>query len=241
MVEKFDGIVLRTMKYSDNLMIADIYTRSRGRLSFLVPMTHSKRSKVRSVLFQPLAMLTFMAPYKSGRQLARISDVQPLAMYSTIPYNIVKSSIALYLSELLTYSLREEGGDEAMFNFLSTSFTLFDNLEHGYADFHLVFMSQLLRYLGIFPNLEDNTPYSFFDIAQGCTVREQPMHPNFLSPADAQPFISFVSIGYDSMHKLSLNRVLRGCYLAILVSYYRMHIPDFPKMKSVDILKELFD
>ena len=143
MLERFDGIVLRTQKYSDSLMIADIYTRTRGRLSFLVPVSRSRQSKVRSVLFQPLSMLTFMASYRKGKQLSRISDVQPYAVYSNIPYDVVKSSIALFLSELLTYSLREEGEDEMLFNFLDRSFMLFDNLEKGYADFHIVFLSNV--------------------------------------------------------------------------------------------------
>jgi DNA repair protein RecO (recombination protein O) len=43
------------------------------------------------------------------------------------------------------------------------------------------------------------------------------------------------------MHQLALNRKLRGVYLAILSLYYRLHIPDFPELKSADVLRELFD
>lgn len=241
MIEKFDGIVLRTKRYSDTLMIADIYTRSHGRLSFLVPVSRSRNSKVRSVLFQPLSMLSFMASYKRGKPLSRINDVQPYSMYSTIPYDAVKSSIALFLAELLTFSLREEEGDEGLFNFLDRSFSLLDNLETGYADFHIVFMSQLLRYLGVYPNLEGNTSCSYLDLAQGSVVHVHPLHTNFLLPQDAQPFISVLQTGYESMHTLSLNRGLRGKYLAILLLYYRLHIPDFPQLRSLDVLREIFD
>lgn len=241
MVEKFDGIVLRTVKYSDTLMIADIYTRGHGRLSFLVPVSRSKRSRVRNVLFQPLSMLSFTANFKKEKNLCRINDVQPYSMYSSIPFNAVKSSISLYLAEFLTYALREEGENESLFNFLDRSFALFDTLEHGYADFHLVFMVQLLRYIGIYPNLEGNSIYSYFDLQHGCMVREHPLHPNFLLPADAQPFVGLLQTGYDSMHLLSLNRKLRGEYLAILNKYYSLHIPDFPLLKSIEVLRELFD
>ena len=172
MVEKFEGIVLRTLKYNDSLMIADIYTAQRGRMSFLVPVSHSKRSRVRSVLFQPLSMLSFTAAVKTGRTLSRIGEVQPYSMYSSINNDVVKSAIALYLAELLSHALREDGRDDSLFTFLDRSFTLFDNLEHGYADFHLVFMVQLLRFLGIYPNLENYTPGCYFDLAQGCATRE---------------------------------------------------------------------
>ena len=241
MIDKFDGIVLRTLKYSDSLLIVDIYTRQRGRLSFLVPASRSKRGRVRSVLFQPLSMLSFTASYRQGKQLSRINDVQPYAMYSSIPYNVVKSSIAMFLAEVLTYSLREEEGNESLFVFLDRSFTLFDNLEKGYADFHIIFMSQLLRYLGIFPNINDFSVGDFFDLSQGCIVKEHPLHPAFLMPQDSVSFVEILRVGYESMHILSLNRELRGAYLATLIEYYRLHIPDFPKLKSFEVLKELFD
>ena len=241
MVEKFEGIVLRTRKYSDGLMIADIYTAQHGRMSFLLPVSHSKRSRVRSVLFQPLSMLSFTASVKMSSALSRISEVFPHSMYSSIPNDVVKSSIALYIAELLTYVLRESEKDEPMFAFLERSFTLFDNIEHGYADFHLVFMVQLLRFLGIYPNLEGFVPGSYFDMAQGCAAHEHPSHPNFLMPESSVHFVELLQTGYDSMHVLSLNRKLRGEYLATLAAYYRLHIPDFPELKSGDVLRELFD
>ena len=241
MIEKFEGIVLRTRKYSDGLMIADIYTAQHGRMAFLLPVSHSKRSRVRSVLFQPLSMLSFTASVKASGSLSRISEVSPYSMYSSIPNDVVKSSIALYLAELLTYALRESDKDESLFTFLDRSFALFDNLEHGYADFHLVFMVQLLRYLGIYPNIDDYTPRSYLDLRQGCAVGDHPSHPDFLTPQDAGPFVALLRTGYDTMHLLSLNRGLRGIYLAILTDYYRLHIPDFPQLRSTEVLRELFD
>ena len=241
MVEKFEGIVLRTLKYNDTLMIADIYTAQRGRMSFLVPVSHSKRSKVRSVLFQPLSMLAFTATVKSGSNLSRIGEAQPFSMYSSIPNDVVKSSIALFLAEVLTFALRESGRDESLYTFLDRSFMLFDNLEHGYADFHLVFMVQLLRFLGIYPNIDEFAPGCYFDMAHGCAVREHPLHPSFLMPDDAVQFVALLRTGYDSMHLLELNRKLRGEYLATLSLYYRLHIPEFPELRSAAVLRELFD
>ena len=241
MVEKLEGIVLRTLKYSDGLMIADIYTAQHGRMSFLVPVSHSRRSKVRSVLFQPLSMLSFIATVKAGRNLSRISDVQPFSLYSSIPNDVLKSSIALYLAELLTFALRESGRDESLYMFLDRSFTLFDNLEHGYTDFHIVFMVQLLRFLGIYPNIEGFTPGCYFDLVQGCIVREHPLHSHFLMPQEAATFVELLGTGYDTMHILSLNRKLRGEYLATLSLYYKLHIPEFPDLKSAAVLRELFD
>lgn len=241
MAEILDGIVLRTLKYNDTLSIADVYTRQRGRMSFLVPVSHSKRSRVKNVLFQPLSMLSLTVACNGNKRLQRVREVQPFSMYCSIPFNVVKSAIALYLSEVLTYSLREEESDESLYNFIDRSLTLFDNLEQGYADFHIIFLSQLLRYLGIYPNLDSYSPGCYIDLLHGCAVHEQPLHPDFLMPQEAAEFVALVGMGYESLAHLSLNRKLRGNYLAILTLYYRLHIPDFPQIKSMEVLKELFD
>ena len=241
MIENFEGVVLRTLKYNDGLMIADLYTAQRGRMSFLVPVSHSKRSKVRSVLFQPLSMLSFTATVKAARSLPRISEARPFALYSSSPNDVVKTSIALFIAELLTFALREDGKDEPLFTFLDRSLMLFDNLECGYADFHLVFMVQLLHFLGIYPNIQGYAPGRYFDLAQGCVVREHPLHPDFLSHEDASSFMALLRTDYDSMHLLSLNRGLRSEYLATLSRYYQLHVPEFPELKSAAVLRELFD
>ena len=81
---------------------------------------------------QPLSMLTFAATVKSGRNLSRIGEAQPSVMFPSIQNDVVKSSIALFLAELLTFALRESGKDDSLYTFLDRSFTLFDNLIKTY-------------------------------------------------------------------------------------------------------------
>ena len=241
MVENFTGIVLRTLKYSDSLMIADIFTATRGRLSFLVPVSRSKSSKVRSVLFQPLAMLTFKANYRPGRGLTRVSEVLPYVMYSSIPYEPCKSAVALYLSEFLTRALHEESDNGSLFTFLEYSLRWFDEVQEGYANFHLVFLMRLTRFLGISPNLEDAARNHYFDLAAGCFCGVQPLHGNFLPAAQAVELFRMLFSEYDEAASFAMNRQRRGEILDFLQRYYRLHIPDFPELKSAEVLKELFD
>lgn len=241
MTEKFVGVVLRTIKYSDNLIIADMFTQSHGRMSFLVPVSRSKHSKVRSVLFQPLSLLSFNAPFRQGKALARLKDVQPYVMYSSILYDPVKASIAMYIAEFLSYVLREEGENESLFAFLDYAFNLFDAAQHGYADFHIIFLVQLTRFLGIYPNVENPVDICYFDMAAGSLVNEHPMHSQFLSPQDTKNFIELLNLDLTSLGTFSLNRKARGEYLTLIQNYYRLHIPDFPELKSADILHELFN
>ena len=240
MVEKFVGIVLRTIKYSDNLMIADMYTQSHGRLSFLVPMSRSKRSKVRNVLFQPLSVISFSAPFKGVSSLVRLSEAQPYLMYSTLPYDVVKSAIALYLAEFLAAVLREEDDSESLFDYICCSLEFLDKAEEGYSNFHILFLLRLTRFLGISPNVEEACEGSYFDLMAGAIVHEQPLHGQFLSQADTMLFVKLLQMDLSSMRSMQLSRNARWEYLTLLHNYYRLHVPDFPEIKSIDVLRELF-
>jgi DNA repair protein RecO (recombination protein O) len=242
MIENFTGIVLRTLKYNDNLMIADIFTETRGRLSFLVPVSRSKSSKVKSVLFQPLSMLSFNAPYRQGGKLVRLSEVRPYVMYSSIPYDPCKSAVALYLAEFLTRALREESDNAAIFTFLEYSLRWFDEAADGFANFHILFLMRLTRFLGIAPNLEDAASgQGYFDLSAGCFVGVQPMHGNFLTATQAADFFSLLDCDYGDVSRYAMSRKLRGEFLDVLQRYYRLHLPDFPELKSAEVLRELFD
>lgn len=242
MIENFTGIVLRTLKYNDNLMIADIFTETRGRLSFLVPVSRSKSSKVRSVLFQPLSMLSFNAPYRQGGKMVRLSEVRPYILYSSIPYEPCKSAVALYLAEFLTRALHEESDNSAVFAFLEYSLSWFDAAVDNFANFHLLFLMRLTRFLGIAPNLESAANgKGYFDLAAGCFVGVQPVHGNYLTATQAADFFSLLSCDYDDVSRFAMSRKLRGEFLDVIQRYYRLHIPDFPELRSADVLKELFD
>lgn len=240
MIEGFNGIVLRTIKYSDTLMIADIYSREHGRVQFLVPISRSKRTKVRNILFQPLSILTFQASFRRGKALTRINDVQPHTLFGSIPYDAIKSSVALYLAEFLCNVLREEEGDDALFDFLVRSLRWLDSAEEGYANFHILFLVRLTCYLGIAPNVEEHKRGAFFDLQAGCIVGDRPLHRQYLTPEDTINFLELLKIDSYDTH-IPLNRKARSEYLALLQNYYRLHITDFPPLNSYEVLKELFN
>lgn len=53
MLQRYQGIVLCSFKYNDTKNIAHIFTRENGRMSFLVPVSRSKKQGAMSLLFQP--------------------------------------------------------------------------------------------------------------------------------------------------------------------------------------------
>lgn len=242
MFQKTSGIVLHSLKYNDASNIVDIYTREGGRMSFLVKIPRSKKNGVKSVLFQPLAMVELEIDVRPTSSLHRVREVKSLYPFISLPYHPYKSSIALFLAEFLYRALKEEAPNESLYVYLQHSICWLDECDNrSFANFHLVFLMRLSRFLGLYPNVDDYTSGCYFDMLNACFTPLLPKGGTFLKPEEASRIRLLLRMNYDTMHLFSMSRVERNRCLTVINDYYRLHLPDFPVLKSLDVLKELFD
>ena len=226
MLQKTKGIVLHTLKYNDTSIIVDMYTELSGRTSFLVPVPRSRKAAVKSVLFQPLSFIEFEADYRPNATL----------------YHPYKSSMALFLAEFLYRAIREEAENRPLFAYLQHSVIWLDECREGFANFHLVFLMRLSRFLGLYPNLEDYHNGDYFDLLNACFTSSRPqLHSSYINPEESGRLRQLMRMNYETMHLFGMSRAERTRCLTIMNDYYRLHLPDFPALKSLDVLKELFD
>lgn len=242
MLQKTIGIVLRTTKYSDTSIIADIYTEIAGRASFVVRIPRSRKSSVKSVLFQPLSLVEMEVDISTRSTIYKVKEAKSLYPFSTIPYSPYKSAIALFLAEFLYRAVREQSENKALFAYLHHSIVWLDECSGGFANFHLVFLMRLSRFLGLYPNLDDYQNGYYFDLQNSCFTPQRPqLHQFFVVPAEAEKITLLMRMNYDTMHLFAMSRAERMRCLSIMNEYYRIHLPNFPSLKSLDVLKELFD
>ncbi|MBR1521954.1 MAG: DNA repair protein RecO [Bacteroidaceae bacterium] len=241
MQENIRGIVLRTVKYGDTSLIVDLFTESRGRQSFMASTSRAKRF-VRSVSFwQPLSMVEFSADIRpNAGKLPRPVDVHPYYNYVDLPFSPVKSTLALFLAEFLCAALREEKESTPLYRYLEFSLQWLDMVENpsAMANFHLVFLMHLSRFIGIYPNLE--CPDLYFDLLSGCYCDRPPSHSHYLRYAEAQTLPLLFRMDYPTMHLFRFSRQDRQRILHVLNEYYRLHVPNFPELKSLEVLHELY-
>lgn len=241
MLQKTVGIVLHTLKYNDTSNIVEMYTELTGRASFLVSVPRSRKAVVKSVLFQPLSLIEFEADFRANTTLYKIKEAKAFYPFSSVPYNPYKSSIALFLAEFLYRAIREEAENRPLFAYLVHSITWLDECGEGFANFHLVFLMRLSRFLGLYPNLEDYHEGDYFDMLNACFVSVRPqLHSSYINPDESGRLIRLMRMNYETMHLYSMNRAERTRCLTIINEYYRLHLPDFPLLKSLAVLQELF-
>lgn len=236
------GIVLRIIKYNDRTNIVDVYSQDLGRCSIAVNIAQSKRSRIKNVLFQPLSILDLTLSKRSSNGLYRLREVKPHIVFQSIPYDQYKLAIAFFISEFVYYAVRDDGESSALFSYLKHSIEWLDEVKGVFANFHLVFLMRLSLFLGLYPNVEDYTEGDYFDLLKGSFIATQPTdHIHFVSPADAAYMVRFMRMNYDTMHLFKFNRGERNQLLVKINDYYRIHLPSFPELKSIDVLKTLFD
>lgn len=241
MLQKTTGIVLHTLKYSDAFSVVHIYTELHGRTSFLVPVSRSRKSSVKAVLFQPLSIIELEADFRTTSHLYRMKEAKACPFHS-VPYNPYKSAIALFLAEFLYRAVKEEEQNAPLFAYLRHSIEWLDACEAGFANFHLVFLMRLSRFLGLYPNLEAYSRGDYFDLLNACFTPLRPYkHSFFVNPEESYRITRLMRMNYDTMHLFGMNRADRFRCLAIINEYYRLHIPGFHELKSLEVLQELFD
>ena len=176
MLFKTEGIVLGTTSYSDTYSIAHLFTRDFGRISYLLPMSRGKKTKIGFSLFFPLSVLDLEVEHMPLRNVQRLKEVGRQFPLYELCANMTKVSMAFFISEFLSFILRESGNNELTFDYLKNSIETLEAAENGVANFHLALMIGLTRFLGIYPNTEFGGEHLFFDLQQGEFVVNEPMH-----------------------------------------------------------------
>lgn len=241
MFQKTRAIVLHATKYSDNAMIVHAFTEEFGRISYVVNGRKSKKATFRSALLQPLCLVDLTVEHQPKNEIQRIKESKLSVLCAAIPSDPLKSALAFFVSELLYRTVNEAHQDKPLFDFLQQSILILDLTEESIANFHLIFLTKLSRFLGFYPNVSEENNFTCFDLLNGVFCPEPPPHNHFLTHEDASLLHRLLQLDYGNMQQLGLNRVERMRMLENMVTYYRLHLQEKFTLKSVEVLKTLFD
>lgn len=240
MFYKTEGIILHGLKYGDSGRIVTVYTEAFGRSSFLLQGIHSKKSSSKANLLQPLFILDMEVDHRQGRDLQRAREIKIRHPYHSTPYDVVKSSQAIFLAELLYKVLKEEEARPELYRFLNHSFRILDLMREGAANFHLSFLIQLTRYMGFEPSRNFSDDSNWFDMASGDFTLVKPPHTYYLDSAESRILTDLMTLSYDEIGQITLNSASRKLILLKIIDYFSLHLGIRLQLKSLEVLHELF-
>ena len=220
MLHKTQGIVIKYIKYRDTSIIVNIFTELFGLQTYIVNGARSRKSKGKIALYQPLTLLDMVVYHKEQSNIHRISEAKCSQPFMTITTNIKKSCIALFLTEVIHKTIKEQQDVKALFTFLHQSILILDYLENNYQNFHIQFLLKLTQYLGFGAEKIEESELSL-------TLDQALL--DICNKLYQTPFDSYVKISYNS----------RLLLLQCLIDYYQNHIDTFGTIKSIEILSEV--
>ena len=239
MLVKTKAILLHHVRHSDNSLIAQFYTLDYGRLSVMVKGVSTKKGNARYLYFQPLYIFDIEIYYHDSRDLHILKELSLAFTPVEMPFDIHKSTIALFLSEVLYSVIREEDVNRKLFSFIETSVISLDEMKEGISNFHLWFLISLSAFTGIGP-----TPTSdeecFFDMMNGQFVMNPPLHPDYLEPSPAGILNRFLRSGSEQIGSIKMSGEERTVLLDQVIRYYNLHLPGMRRIRSLQVLNDVF-
>ena len=236
MFVKTKAIVISSLKYQEKSLIVKCLTQSDGLKSYFVPNAFSvKKSQQKIAYFQPLSLLQIEAEHRNKGTLERFREIRLSYAYQTISTNIVKSAIAIFLSEIIQHSIHEEEKNENLFDFLESALLWLD-AHDDMANFHLILMLEMTKFLGFYPDIRE-IELKFFDTMEGIFTPFQ--GTTCLSDQETFLFKKLIELKFDSNQKV-FSGIERQILLKTLLHYYEIHLDGFKKPKSLDVLKAVF-
>lgn len=234
------GVVLHTLKYGDSSLVAYLLTDVGGRRSYLVQGVRSHRGHgSKLALFQPMFPVEFEGLESPRQQMDRFKEVRAGFSLQSLPFDVRKSTMALFMAETLYRLVRESEPNEPLFDFVWNSSLALDALERGVSNFHLWFLANLSRLLGFRPGNEYRAGW-WFDIREGLYTPTAPLHPGSMDPENAMLLDRMLHLDVRELGYVELNRTQRSAFLSAMLSYFGYHLDAIGSVRSVHILREVF-
>jgi DNA repair protein RecO (recombination protein O) len=240
MIHKVKGIALHHVKYKESSAIIYMYTDLFGRQAYLVNNIRGKKSRFPGNLLQSLTFLEIEAYHKEGRELQRLKEMRNYIPYRSIPYDLQKSSQAMFLGEVLYKVLREEDPNRELFGFLENSLQLLDISDETPVNFHLLFLVQLTKYLGFCPENNYGEGRTGFDMRNGQFSNGTGIHPDYFDRRSSELLHKLLGRSFGDILQISVNQETRIQFLEDLMDFYRLHVHEFGNLHALPVVQEIF-
>jgi DNA repair protein RecO (recombination protein O) len=219
MLHKIKGIVLYSIKYSESSLILHIYTDSYGRQSFLAYRSKNKKSKASAYLFHPLSLIKLEVDYKENREIQKIIEARFDYIFTQLYNDVRRSTIAIFLGEILNRNIKESEPNKQLFDFIYNAVQFLDVARDGIENFHLVFLIQLSKFLGFFPEQD-------FVLKVDEELRTD-LH-------------TLINISLTELNNLKISSSRRQQLLDVIIEMYQQHLTGTGQIQSLKILREVF-
>ncbi len=234
-----NAIVLSKLRYRDYDLIIRCYTQQYGVVSYLLKgVFRGKKKNAKTAYFQLLSQLQIITNHRGNRSLQAIEEVKLNHLYTSLHSNILKTSVVMFLSEVLSSTLKEEEQNETLFSYLETTLLWFDAHDQC-GNFHLLFLLNLTKHLGFYPDT-NNMHFDYFNLNDGAFQAKQ-IGSYSISGENLVLLKQLLGTTFDALSLIKINAKQRQLFLNMILLYFELHLGSFKKPKSLHIFNQVFN
>lgn len=220
MIERVNAYVLSSRKFKDSLRLAHVFTLEYGLQTFLF-RTGKKGENIS--IFQPLNAIQFSGKKQEGK-LEIAKDMSLSEVYTSIPFHVEKTTVALFIAEFLYRCLPEHYVNEEVYHLIKRTTHRLDLSEKtGTLPIH--FLAQFAMEMGFLSNEYELT---FENTRSDEGMLHQALH-------------LFISAPIEVEVQSALNRDQRKSLLEELITFCSSHLDTSIRLNSLEIFHEIFD
>jgi len=235
------GIIFRIVKYGESSVICDIYTEEKGLRSFIASGVRNSGKRNRSAVYRPLNFIELVAPEtEEVDKLVRIKEAALYYHFNSIDQHVVKSSISLFMLEVVRNTVRERNPDPEMFGFIEDWIMWLDFAEKTSPLAGVKFMLELAAHAGFGPLNNYSLSNKFFDLQEGMFKSSYDANHHVMDEEISHLSSQLLSMTRESLPEMKVDRNIREILYENWIQYYRMHLAGFKEIKSIDVLKTIF-
>lgn len=216
MKERAQIIILNTTAFGDKSLILHCISDLWGRRSFIV----SRSSKTAPVVYRPMNILDCEVTINPKSDLWRVGSVTLKHPLTSIQSSMEKTSLCMFMSEVLYRTVREPAQDDAaLFLWCEQNVLTLEALQNDFANFHILFLLGLSSALGFAPTREALAPF----VGEAYSTAGE-----FLTLPAAEAML------------LPLSGARRTELCRSIIKYLEHHTESRIDIKSLDVLHQIF-
>lgn len=239
MLKTVQGIIVRTVKYSETSIIFDAYTLELGLRTYIINGVRKKNAKVSPALIQPMSLVEMVVYHHEEKDINRLKEIKPTYVYQQLHFEVTKGAVGLFITEVIQKSVKEITPNELLFDFLTQTYQQLDQTAASIANFTSWFLVQFAHQLGLLPQFEELEGL-YFDYSEGVLLQKAPSHPHFLTSFHTQLLSQLQPLDFEQSTLVQIDAADRRLFVNKMVAYYQYNIEGFGKVNSLLILQEIF-
>jgi DNA repair protein RecO (recombination protein O) len=241
MIDKLRGIVIGSIPYSETSVILKVYTDHYGLIPFMVNGVRSRKGAIKPSQIQLLALLELDISYQQNKSFQRIKELKSSPVLSHLHFDIVKSSIAMFMAEFIHKCIKAENQkDEQLFEFLFSFIQFIDIQEKGLGNIPSYFLIHFSKYLGFAPATNFNATNIYFSLREGVFVSSELVSADSVDRETSFYLNELMNLKLIDLSTLQIPKQIRVQLMDVLIRYFSIHIPQFGELNSHKILATIF-